>query len=330
MQAANRIAYTFNWFYADDKHIAYFNSGANPVRPSNVDPNLPTFGRDPLPVAGLRPGHRHGGHRAAGGAPAGHRPELPDELEQPAGAGLQHRLLVALPIAAARRAHQARHRRRQEDHPRAADQRHGGRRDGRPARRPRAALDPEGDRHAAGRATRPEAGAPAASKAWSAAGAHRIDRNKDGVYEHAPGDPDHGRLVAAPARGPVQADARPGAVQPDPVRPRRPGRGWAPPSTAARTATCTRTSATCSARPSRAPIRASTADRAASAPAAAPLLNSLSDALSTTSNAELYGGQTQVEHDKIGFSAVGGITQPLIPWVNRPTFQQAVEIQGHR
>jgi hypothetical protein len=60
------------------------------------------------------------------------------------------------------------------------------------------------------------------------------------------------------------------------------------------------------------------------------LLNSLSDALQHTSNGELYGGQTQVEHDKIGFNAVGGITQPLIPWVNRPTFQQAVEIQGHR
>ncbi|HEY3188558.1 MAG TPA: penicillin acylase family protein, partial [Solirubrobacteraceae bacterium] len=26
----------------------------------------------------------------------------------------------------------------------------------------------------------------------------------------------------------------------------------------------------------------------------------------------------------------GGITQPLIEWVNRPTYQQAVEVQGHR
>ena len=48
------------------------------------------------------------------------------------------------------------------------------------------------------------------------------------------------------------------------------------------------------------------------------------------SDSALYGDQTQAEHDKIGFSAVGGITQPNIPWVNRPTFQQAVEIQGHR
>ena len=26
----------------------------------------------------------------------------------------------------------------------------------------------------------------------------------------------------------------------------------------------------------------------------------------------------------------GGITQPLVEWVNRPTYQQADEIQGHR
>ncbi|MGZ4169322.1 MAG: hypothetical protein ACXVRM_03135 [Solirubrobacteraceae bacterium] len=33
--------------------------------------------------------------------------------------------------------------------------------------------------------------------------------------------------------------------------------------------------------------------------------------------------------DSIQFRAIGTITQPLIPWVNRPTFQQADEIQGH-
>ncbi len=32
---------TFNWFYVDDKHIAYFNSGANPARPPNTHPNFP-------------------------------------------------------------------------------------------------------------------------------------------------------------------------------------------------------------------------------------------------------------------------------------------------
>jgi hypothetical protein len=34
--------------------------------------------------------------------------------------------------------------------------------------------------------------------------------------------------------------------------------------------------------------------------------------------------------DKIAFRATGGITQPMIGWQNRPTYQQAVEVQGHR
>jgi len=32
---------TFNWFYADDEQIAYFNSGANPVRAKRTHPNFP-------------------------------------------------------------------------------------------------------------------------------------------------------------------------------------------------------------------------------------------------------------------------------------------------
>ena len=45
-QAAAKIGYTFNWFYADADHIAYFNSGANPVRAPNVDTNFPVAADD--------------------------------------------------------------------------------------------------------------------------------------------------------------------------------------------------------------------------------------------------------------------------------------------
>ncbi len=38
----------------------------------------------------------------------------------------------------------------------------------------------------------------------------------------------------------------------------------------------------------------------------------------------------QMCSDSIQFRAIGVITQPLIEWVNRPTFQQADEIAGHR
>ena len=44
MQAAAQIQYTFNWFYVDDRDTGYFVSGKDPIRPSTVDPSLPTWG----------------------------------------------------------------------------------------------------------------------------------------------------------------------------------------------------------------------------------------------------------------------------------------------
>jgi hypothetical protein len=34
--------------------------------------------------------------------------------------------------------------------------------------------------------------------------------------------------------------------------------------------------------------------------------------------------------DAIAFRPIGAITQPMLAWQNRPTYQQAVEVQGHR
>jgi acyl-homoserine lactone acylase PvdQ len=44
MVGAQQIGYTFNWFYVDNKDIAYFVSGNNPVRPTDYDRTLPTWG----------------------------------------------------------------------------------------------------------------------------------------------------------------------------------------------------------------------------------------------------------------------------------------------
>jgi acyl-homoserine lactone acylase PvdQ len=41
--AASHINYTFNWFYADSSHTAYYNSGNNPVRATNVDAEFPVW-----------------------------------------------------------------------------------------------------------------------------------------------------------------------------------------------------------------------------------------------------------------------------------------------
>ena len=34
--------------------------------------------------------------------------------------------------------------------------------------------------------------------------------------------------------------------------------------------------------------------------------------------------------DSVRFRPIGAVTVPTIHWINRPTYQQAVEIQGHR
>ena len=44
-KAASKVSYTFNWFYVNSRHIAYYNSGLNPIRAKGVDPNLPVWAR---------------------------------------------------------------------------------------------------------------------------------------------------------------------------------------------------------------------------------------------------------------------------------------------
>ncbi|MGW3913903.1 penicillin acylase family protein [Streptomyces sp. NPDC005070] len=41
--AVQNINYTFNWFYADSSHTAYYNSGDNPVRAGGVDAEFPVW-----------------------------------------------------------------------------------------------------------------------------------------------------------------------------------------------------------------------------------------------------------------------------------------------
>jgi Penicillin amidase len=66
------------------------------------------------------------------------------------------------------------------------------------------------------------------------------------------------------------------------------------------------------------------------------LLASLDQALEVPES-ELYPGvegctegNNQWCYDAIEFRPVGLLTQPFIHWINRPTFQQVVEVQGHR
>ena len=44
LQTMNTVEFAFNWFYADDRDIAFFSSGRLPRRSPGVDPALPTSG----------------------------------------------------------------------------------------------------------------------------------------------------------------------------------------------------------------------------------------------------------------------------------------------
>ncbi|MHB8449225.1 MAG: penicillin acylase family protein [Mycobacteriales bacterium] len=59
MQGAEDVGYTFNWFYVDDRDIAYYASGKDPVRPSDVNPNLPDWGTGIAEWQGFLPPQDH-------------------------------------------------------------------------------------------------------------------------------------------------------------------------------------------------------------------------------------------------------------------------------
>jgi acyl-homoserine lactone acylase PvdQ len=44
VKAMSKVELSFNWFYADNRHIAYFSSGRLPLRAPGTDPALPTVG----------------------------------------------------------------------------------------------------------------------------------------------------------------------------------------------------------------------------------------------------------------------------------------------
>jgi acyl-homoserine lactone acylase PvdQ len=58
-KGASQVGYTFNWFYVNSGHDAYYVSGRDPVRAKGADPNLPTWGTGDAEWRGLLPSSRH-------------------------------------------------------------------------------------------------------------------------------------------------------------------------------------------------------------------------------------------------------------------------------
>jgi acyl-homoserine lactone acylase PvdQ len=57
--AAAKTPQTFNSFYIDSQHVAMFTSGLLPLRPSTVDPGLPTVGSGEYEWRGFLPANKH-------------------------------------------------------------------------------------------------------------------------------------------------------------------------------------------------------------------------------------------------------------------------------
>ena len=59
MRAASGIQYTFNWYYVDDKDIAYYSSARLPVRAPGTDMDLPRWGSRKYDWKGFEPFDAH-------------------------------------------------------------------------------------------------------------------------------------------------------------------------------------------------------------------------------------------------------------------------------
>jgi acyl-homoserine lactone acylase PvdQ len=349
MRSASNISLTFNWMYINSKHIAYFNSGQNPLRPKDVDANLPVMGKPKFMWKGfnpdapqfslhdlrrqLYPGHPHvvdqryitswnnkqaPGYSAADGqyayGPQYRNQALDDNIKR----SIKGPKKLDLPGLI-------------------TDMEDAGTVDDRGPYDLPYVFGVIGNH-----GTAAEKAALAKLKAWVKSGSHRIDRNKDGHYDSSDAiriiDAWWPRLVTAefrPTLGKSGFDAVHSMINfDDPNRIEHLGSafdgGWY-----GYVSKDLRTLLGDHVRGRYSRVYCGKGKLSACRTA---LLNSLGQALKHDTDAELYPEGTCTEFgdisadaqacaDTIHHRAIGAITQPPVPWVNRPTFQQAVEIK---
>jgi hypothetical protein len=341
-RAAAKIGYTFNWLYADDRDVAYFNSGNNPVRAKGTTGQLPMSAAntwvdfDPnTNMARYTPFEQHpqvinqdwitswNNRQAQGYAGADsnlyssvYRSQM---LDQEIASRLKGGAKLTLPglIDAMEEA---------------------------------GTTDLRGEQvlpwalKVIGSPSDPRLKAAVATlTAWVASGAHRRDHNGDGAYDNAEAVrimdawwPRWLRAEFEPTLGKKLFDAVPYQQDNSPngdgvhhgsayqegwygyaSKDLRQVLGVPVKERYARTFCGGGDLATCR-----------TALRDSLAAALAVPASQLYSGDSTCQKANRDGDQTCF--DAVSFRPLGGVSQPLIPWINRPTYQQAVEIRGHR
>jgi len=385
-RAAYKIGYTFNWFYTDDRHIAYFNSGNNPERPQGIDHNLPVRGTQQFEWRNFGPDRLTADYTPPGQHPQADDPpyltswnnkQAPDyraaDDEYAYGSVFRSEPLddrIQKGIAGGGKIGLAKLIDAMED---------------------AGTVDLRGDKvlpyllkGLGDVSTDPDlAGAVAKLDAWQEDGAHRRAPNAKSAYEHKEAiaimDAWWPRLLKAqfgPALDPKgttpeQTDTPNDGetVDDDQTRDGDPlfkqlqnlipidnppngygdhhgssyRSGWY--SYVEKDLRDLFEPGSVKGRFSRVYCGGNESTDGTETSCGSVLRSSLTDALAKSTKPELYGdevcdkatkdGQARPNDQQVCFDAIlhapiGAITQPLINWVNRPTFQQAVEVQGHR
>jgi acyl-homoserine lactone acylase PvdQ len=341
-KAAAKIGYTFNWLYTDDKDIAYYNSGNNPVRAPG------TTGQLPMTPANTWKGWDPETNLADYTPPSEHPQVINQDWitswnnKQAKGfAGADSNLFSSVFRSQLldRQIEQRLKGDKKLDLPGLVD-----------------AMEEAGTTDLRGQEDLPLAlkviGTPSdpaleaavqTLKAWVASGTQRRDKDGDGSYDHA----DAVRIMDAwwplwmkaefqPTLGPTIFATLPHGQD---NAPNNHGdhlgsayqEGWY--------GYAKKDLMTVLGQPVDEPYARTFCGKGVLADCRTALRQSLKAALAVPAST-LYSGDAtcqeadrdgdQTCYDAVSFRALGGITQPLIPWINRPTYQQAVEIKGHR
>jgi acyl-homoserine lactone acylase PvdQ len=353
-RVVSKINFTFNWFYADDRDIGYFNSGDNPERADGADPDFPNWGTGEYDWKGWETTFK-----TEDVTPFAEHPQV---INQTYITSWNNKQAAGFDAADGNYAYGPIYRSQSLDEqitPRIAGSNKMSLPELIDSMEVAGTVDLRGTQvlpyilQVVGTPSNPQqAAAVSQLQAWVASGTHRIDRNQDGQYEDSTPieilDAWWPRLVEAefkPEMGAGFFDAVHN-VQGFDNDPNNHGDhlgsayqdGWygfvskdlrrllgLPVSDGFSRTYCGGGSLS--------------ACRTA-------LLNALSDALAE-SPGHLYdedqstpatdrvdtcpaGNSDQWCWDSVRFRPIGGVTVPTIHWINRPTFQQAVEIQGHR
>jgi acyl-homoserine lactone acylase PvdQ len=357
-QVMSKINFTFNWFYADDRDITYFNSGDNPVRAAGTDPEFPTWGTGQYDWQGWDPVVDPSANGLAGGTNiAQYTPfaEHPRVTNQRYISSWNNKQAPGYRAAEDNYSYGPTHRVESLD-----ERIEAGIAGGDTMSLPELidAMEDAGSVDLRGSQVLPlmlqvigtpgpaltadQQNAVAALQAWANSGGHRRDDDpKDGQYDSAEAiqimdawwpkaleaafKPTLGGDLFDKIEGQMGFDDPPGEVGSAYIS------GWY--------GYLNKDLRSLLGQPVGDPFSRRYCGGGALAACRAALLSSLTEAVAVPAgtlypeSANCFTGGTgssQMCHDAIRFVTVGAVSVDPIEWINRPTWQQAVEVQGHR